>query len=335
MLIHKSAFNNWLSTLYPDNDYKITKLAGDASFRTYYRLCIQNSTKIIMHAPPNLINLDPFIEITHKLQMNNFKVPKIHAVDYENGFMLLEDLGDNLLLESITSENADSLYKKSMDLLANMQVQTSADESLAVFNKSCMFDELNLFNEWFVDRFLEIKLDESSKNIISDTFNWLTNEICKQPLVFTHRDFHSRNIMLVPNYQFKDNFELGLIDYQDAVIGPFTYDLVSLIKDCYIEWPLATTNDWIKYFYAKIKESHGYNEQEFIKAVDLCGLQRHLKVLGIFSRLSIRDNKDGYLKDLPLTFRYVMNCLKNYNELGYFHDFMQSKIQPMFLSRLP
>jgi N-acetylmuramate 1-kinase len=333
MLTRKNALNNWLKKIFPHADYKITKLAGDASHRSYYRLTTLNDTKIIMDSPPNKLSLNPFIEISKILSTEDFSTPTIHAHDLENGFLLLDDFGDKLFLQSVASTDTDILYKEALSVLAKMQTCSNNGHGLPVFDKEYMQQELALFKEWFIEKYLGITLDKNELEIVSNTFNWLTSEISSQPKSFVHKDYHSRNIMII-NSENQSTAKLGIIDYQDAMHGPFTYDLVSLLKDCYIQWPHQQILDWLTFFYNEIKVPHSYSKNDFIKAFDLCGLQRHIRVLGIFSRLYLRDNKPNYLQDLPLTLNYVMSCLECYDELEPFQELMLKKIQPLFLSKL-
>lgn len=332
MLNRKNELDSWLAELFPNTNYKVTALAGDASHRRYYRININDNTKIVMDAPPNKVKIDSFIEISHKLKSANICVPNIYNINRSQGFLLLDDFGDELFLQSAISKNADTLYHEALLTLIDIQKCSNYGNDLLEFNKEVMLDELQLFKVWFVQKYLDLDLKDDENQIIKDTFNFLIESIYEQPQVFIHRDYHSRNLMLIPN----DNNEikLGIIDYQDAMCGPFTYDLVSLLKDCYIQWPYEKITTWLKYFYNHISFEHNYSLDKFTEAFNLCGLQRHLKVLGIFVRLHLRDNKPNYLSHLPLTFNYIMTCLECYNELKAFQELMQKKIQPYFLNKL-
>ncbi len=316
----ENALNIWLESRLAPSQFSLTPLAGDASFRRYFRLYHDDKTQIIMDAPPPKERIEPFLSIAALLRDNGIHSPQIHAVDNEQGFAILDDFGDLLLLSQLNPSNADSLYKKAIDtLLVMINCKTS---ELPNFNRHYIFQELAIFKEWFLQAYLKLELSSSEEALLEKTFTIISEEILKQPQVFIHRDYHSRNIMLLPNQQ------LGILDFQDAMRGPLSYDLVSLLKDCYIQWPDEKIKIWVDYFYNHSEQvQQQYSLQEFTRAFEYCGLQRHLKVLGVFSRLFLRDNKPNYLKDLPLTLHYVMASLEANDELKPFYQFMQNRIQ--------
>ncbi|MDP3705004.1 MAG: phosphotransferase [Legionellaceae bacterium] len=355
MHIRENALKDWLTTLFPDTAFTVSSLTGDASFRRYYRLHTANTTQIIMDTPPDKIALEPFIQIGQFLRNKGFTTPIVHAIDYTHGFVLLSDFGDDLFLQVISSHDADALYKSALKILAQMQLCSTEELNLATFDKPFMLNELSLFQDWFLERYLGLTLEPNEKQILHDTYDWLTDMISNQPKVFVHRDYHSRNIMLVPrsppligsfSTESMDRanksreagteqlpLNLGIIDFQDAMLGPFTYDVVSLLKDCYIQWPSKQVTLWLTYFYEQLAVST-YSLTDFKQAFDLCGLQRHIRVLGTFCRLFLRDNKPNYLQDLPLTFHYMMTCLERYDELQLFHALILNRVQPTFLSKI-
>lgn len=316
---------------------------GDAGFRRYYRLHAANTTHIVMDAPPDKVDLMPFIKINTQLAKHGLITPTVHATDYTSGFMLLDDFGDELFLNAVSqditstpihvSNKSDALYKEALTTLIHMQQCQTQDPILPSFNKSFMLKELSLFRSWFLELYLELTLNSDEETILNETYNWLTNEIAAQPQVFIHRDYHSRNIMLLPS-KSDNSVKLGIIDFQDAMQGPFTYDLVSILKDCYIQWPRNQVIDWLTYFHTQLTIPHNYSPDEFHRAFDLCGLQRHLKVLGIFCRLHFRDNKSSYLNDLPLTFRYMIECISSYKELQPFYDMILNRVEPAFMNKI-
>lgn len=331
MHTRENALHDWLNKIIPNSDFIVMPLTGDASFRRYFRLSYDNSTRIIMDAPPDKITLEPFINIGKLLSKHGFLTPTIHAIEPQQGFVLLDDFGDNLFLQTITPFNADSLYKTAINTLNHMQECTT--DTLEPFNKKFMLDELSQFRDWFLERYLDLTLDSNEELLLENTYAWITNLIANQPKVFIHRDYHSRNIMLLP--PASDNSpRLGIIDFQDAMQGPFTYDLVSLLKDCYIQWPREKIIEWVDFFYAHSPIARSYSQNEFHRAFDLCGLQRHLRVLGTFCRLHLRDNKSNYLNHLPLTYEYMITCLETYEELRPFLMFIQNRVQPIFLSKV-
>ncbi len=326
MQTRQNALNNWLKSILGDILFTVTPLAGDASFRRYFRLHTDGQTRVIMDAPPEKETLAPFIHIAELLATIGILTPTVYAVDHAQGFALLGDLGDQLLLGALNKNNVDQLYTLALKTLEQIQHAPLTDPSIPVFDTAFMLSELAVFHEWFLTAWLKIKLSADEKLVLDKTFQWLVNEIAQQPQVLIHRDYHSRNLLLVG-----DN--LGVIDFQDAMYGPITYDLVSLLRDCYIQWPADNITTWVSQFYQSIPASRQSSLNAFQRAFDLCGLQRHLKVLGVFCRLHLRDNKPTYLRDLPLTLHYVMTCLEKYEALQPLHRFMQQNVHPLFLQQ--
>jgi hypothetical protein len=330
MSTRENALDKWLRARLHKASFKLTLLAGDASFRRYFRLYSNENTLVVMDAPPEKEALLPFITVANTLANKGIHVPVIHAVDIEQGFMLLEDLGDQLLLPMLTPDNANALYQEAINTLLQLQQCPTSPPTLPIFNKAFMLNEMSLYRDWFLEAYLEKKPNASEEQLLNNALNWLADQLTKQPQVFIHRDFHSRNLIIVNN---RPNLDIGVIDFQDAMRGPITYDLVSLLKDCYIQWPRHRIINWLTYFYQHAAIKHHYSLSEFTQAFDLCGLQRHLKVLGVFCRLYLRDNKAGYLQDLPRTLNYVMETLKTYRELEPFYHFMQQTISPLFIKK--
>lgn len=320
MQTRQKALNNWLQNILGDTAFTLTPLAGDASFRRYFRLHSHEFTRVVMDAPPEKEAIRPFIDIAARLKAVGVHTPTVYAVEEEHGFILLEDMGDQLLLQILTPDNADSLYKTAMSILLHIQQCPTTEPMLPAFDKAHMVKEMSLFSDWFLQSFLALELTTKEKQFLQDSFDWLALQISAQPQVCIHRDYHSRNLIFINQH------DIGVIDFQDAMIGPFTYDLVSLLKDCYIQWPREQIIEWVTYFHHLLPLGHQYSLTEFTRAFDFCGLQRHLKVLGIFCRLHLRDNKPAYLRDLPLTFNYVSACLESYPELQPFYHFMQQRV---------
>lgn len=323
MHARENALKEWLIDTLKLDDFQLAPLAGDASFRKYFRLQYNGLTRVIMDAPPGKEDLSPFIHIAQTLENAEVHTPKILAMDLENGFLLLSDLGDQLLLNALHPETVDDHYHDAIKTLFKIQTCPISDPFLAPFDKSHMLKEMNLCPEWFFNEYLALELNQDERNLVQQTMEWIAAEVAQQPLTFIHRDYHSRNLMLVRN---QSESTLGVIDFQDAMRGPLTYDLVSLLKDCYISWPRSKVLEWVEFFYTQSSLTKNYSLSEFIRAFDLCGLQRHLKVLGIFCRLHLRDNKPGYLKDLPLTLKYVLECTEIYDELRPFFQFLQMRV---------
>lgn len=319
----ENALKEWLIYILKHQDFQLTPLAGDASFRRYFRIKDRDLTFVVMDAPPDKEDLHPFLHIAQTLEKAGVHTPKIIAKNIENGFLILEDLGDQLLLNDLRADTADNYYNLALNTLLKLQTCSINDSKLANFDFTHMLKEMNLCQEWFLAAYLNLQLAHDEILLIWQSMEWIANEVASQPLTFTHRDYHSRNLLVIPE---QGEASLGVIDFQDAMRGPLTYDLVSLLKDCYISWPRAKILEWLEIFYEKNKLAKNYSLPAFTRAFDLCGLQRHLKVLGIFCRLYLRDNKSGYLKDLPLTLKYVLECTETYEELHPLFHFLQKRV---------
>ncbi len=299
----------------PYEDFKIEVASSDASFRRYFRLIHENTTLILMDSSLEKSSLDPFIKVTNLMQSVDSHAPKIFHQDKKQGFLILEDLGSSNLLDTLYKENMDTLYKKCIDEIITMQ-HIEAKE-LPLYDDSFLKKEMHLMSEWFLKKYLEKNLTQEEQSMIENTLDLIAKKVLSHPQgVFVHRDFHSRNIMYCE--------PLGIIDYQDAMNGSIVYDLVSLLKDLYIEIDPKIREKLALYF----KEQKGLtvSDEEFLEWFDFMGLQRHLKVLGIFARLYLRDSKDGYLKDLPLTLKYVLDVAQKYPELKELHQLL-SKVK--------
>lgn len=331
--MHKrqNELDKWLKSLFGLTPFTIIPLAGDASFRRYFRIKCGELTRVLMDAPPNKEDILPFINICERLAAIGVHTPTIYAKDYEQGFILLEDMGDQLLLQALTADNSDKLYQAAMTTLLKIQQCPTAPPRLPSFDRNHMMQELSLFRDWFLQAYLGITLNAEEDNLLDETFQRLTTQITTQPQVFIHRDYHSRNLMILEQ---PHSLTIGVIDFQDAMIGPYAYDLVSLLKDCYIQWPRERVMRWLTYFYQHSPTAQNTTLPEFTRAFDWCGLQRHLKVLGIFCRLYLRDNKPNYLRDLPLTFNYVRACLEDYSELQPLYQFIQRRVHPRFIEKV-
>ncbi len=321
MHARENALNKWLEKVYLSPSFSLTPLLGDASFRRYYRLYHNGTTQIVMDVPPEKDTLTSFVKITKLLANANIRIPIIRCFDEQQGFAILEDFGDTLLLHKLNTQTAGELYRSAMSTLLTMQ-QGIAKEvgAFELFDQQFILQELELFNQWFVTNYLNILLNAEESALLQKCFAWLSYEISQLPQAFIHRDFHSRNIMLI------DQIELGIIDFQDAMLGPFTYDLVSLLKDSYIQWPSELISQWLTQFYLEAELGKQCTFSDFMRAFELCGIQRHLKNLGVFSRLCLRDDKPGYLVHLPLTLRYIMDCLVHYDELQDLHGFLSRRV---------
>ncbi|WP_455380304.1 aminoglycoside phosphotransferase family protein [Acidihalobacter prosperus] len=281
-------------------EHNLTPASGDASFRRYFRLETPAGNRIVMDAPPDREPLAPFLDITHRLAAVDVNVPHIYAASPELGFALLNDLGNVHYLDILNKDNALELYTDALEAL--IRIQSASVDGLPDYSSDLLTREMELFKEWLVERHLNLTLTEEQCTQFDDVCKTLCENATVQPQVFVHRDYHSRNLM------WGNTNNPGVLDYQDAVKGPITYDLVSLLRDAYIAWPETQVQEWAL-LYRDHAVAAGYcafvEDNQFLKWFDLMGLQRHLKVLGIFARLYLRDNKPGYLKDLPRVLDYA------------------------------
>lgn len=322
----QNALHNWLDHILEGASFSLTPLAGDASFRQYLRLHYGNTSRIVMDAPPEKEPVDAFVAVASLLRKHSIAAPQVHALNSEKGFIVLDDYGDEIFLNALSASNANALYQSAINTLISLQnIPIETARFLPEFDKAHAIREMSLFPQWFLDAYLGLKLTDQDLQIIHQAFEFLSQEQSLQPKVIIHRDYHSRNIMILDKHA--NPVDIGLLDFQDAMIGPLTYDLVSLLKDCYVQWPQEKIAQWTNYFYQHSSLAKHYSLASFTRAFDLCGLQRHLKVLGIFSRLWLRDGKQGYLKDLPLTLDYVMASLESYDELRPLYQLMQQKVR--------
>ena len=289
----------------PFKEYALTVASADASFRKYYRLTQGDKSFLLMDSSLEKESLKPFLDVTQRLAQVGVSVPKIYEQNLELGYLIIEDFGNTHLLNVLNESNFKELYKKAIDAIITMQ---KADATgLPLYDKGFLHFEMDLMQEWYIEKHLARKLTREQKELLADSLDVISDTVLTQPQdIFVHRDYHSRNIML------HKNGSLGIIDYQDAMSGALLYDLVSLLKDCYIAFERESIVELVLYF----KEKVGVNvsDAEFLKWFDFMGMQRHIKVLGIFARLSLRDGKDGYLKDIPLTLSYTLDAAKRYDE---------------------
>ena len=305
----------WLDTLPKELGLKtstLTPASSDASFRRYFRVLTdnhQNASFIVMDAPPDKEDSRPFIHVAQLLHQAQIEVPIIFENDLDKGFLLLSDLGSKTLYSEINPENAAHFYNKVSSSLVKLQKNTLTNE-LPHYDATLLRRELELFPDWYLAKHLDYQMTEKERLDLSQVFDALIASILAQATVFVHRDFHSRNLMITPGH------EIGVLDFQDAVVGPITYDLVSIYRDAYLEWSEEQQVDWmIRYWEAAKKEGLPVPADfgEFYKDIEWMGLQRHLKILGIFARLYHRDAKDGYLKDIPLVLAYTEKVAQRYS----------------------
>ncbi|MEJ2321440.1 MAG: phosphotransferase [Gammaproteobacteria bacterium] len=305
--------DEWLKAQPGLDPASLQQVAGDASFRRYYRVSAgDNVSFIVMDAPPEHEDCGPFIDVTKRLEAAGVHVPRIQAQDPDQGFLLLEDLGDIQYLDRLDAQTAPRLYGDALGALLAMQARAPAG-GLPLYDETLLRFEMELFREWLCGRHLGLELDDDRNAMLDRVFARLVENALEQPQLFVHRDYHSRNLMLT---EYRPP---GIIDYQDAVKGPITYDLVSLLKDAYIRWPLEQVDAWAA-GYAELALRSALidevQEQQFQRWFDLMGLQRHLKVAGIFARLFRRDGKAGYLADIPRVLDYIVEMAARYPEFG-------------------
>ena len=338
-----SLIHSWLTRDLEWRIGRITVASADASFRRYFRVsrgdvdpaawAPRADTLIVMDAPPGKEDIAPYLKVTALLEQAGAHVPHVYGADARRGFIVMEDLGDTQYLSLLrTGRGVDKLYGDALTALANIQVRgLKAAQQLAPYDRAPLERELNLMPEWFLEKHLRLELTPEERALVTVTNEFLINEALLQPQVLVHRDFHSRNLMVLPP-SADDGRGPGVIDFQDALRGPIGYDLVSLLKDCYISWSRERVERWVK-GYRRVLGSLGANvgdsEYQFLRWFDLIGVQRHVKVLGIFARLWHRDGKIGYLDDLPLVLNYVLDACRRYPELVEFGRWLEWRVAPL------
>ncbi len=304
--------HEWVQRQLPGEDFTLAPASSDASFRRYLRVNLKAPARslIVMDAPPDKEDCRPFVQVAGLFAAAGVHVPKIIAQDFEQGFLLLSDLGNTTYLQALASAEPDRLYREAFTALVNIQ-RTSREAVLPEYDRTLLERELRLFPDWYIAKHINCSLSAAQANALASVFEPILANNLAQPKVYVHRDYHSRNLMVCePNP--------GILDFQDAVYGPITYDAVSLLKDAYVEWDEERALDWlIRYWEAARKEGLPVARDfaEFHRDYEWMGAQRHIKVLGIFARLYHRDGKDGYLKDMPLVMRYLRAACARYREL--------------------
>lgn len=310
----------WLSSFFPSQDIVVSPVAGDASFRRYFRATVNQQairkTFIVMDAPPEKEQCDAFIAIAMAFKNSSARFPEIIASDLAQGFLLLSDFGDQQLLPLLNPQSADQLYRTAInELIVMQQCKSVPNYELPHFDNALFWREFEILETWYIKKNLKKTVSDADEKELKGLYQLLIDSAHAQSQVFVHRDYHARNIMLCEDKQ------LGILDFQDAVMGPITYDLVSLLRDCYIAWPQVETESWVAYFYKQANVSVDF--ETFLRWFDWMGLQRHLKCLGIFSRLYFRDGKEGYLKEIPRVLNYVEKVCDRYPELQALKRFVK------------
>lgn len=302
---------NWLKRQFPDTPHSIATASADASFRRYFRVGLEGRTLIVMDAPPEHEDCRPFIHVAGVFGAAGVHVPRVLVQDLEQGFLLLDDLGSTTYLAALEESSADRLYRDAVDALIRIQLG-SRPGVLPDYDEALLMREMRLFPEWYVGKHLQAGLTSTQAAVLEETFRLIVDNVLAQGKVFVHRDYHSRNLMVAePNP--------GILDFQDAVYGAPSYDLVSLLKDAYISWEEERVLDWAIRYWEKAKKAGlpvAGDFAGFYRDFEWMGVQRHLKVLGIFARLYHRDGKAGYLQDMPLVMAYLRKACERYGALA-------------------
>ncbi len=310
-----NALHAWVNETHPAPVAALTPASADASFRRYFRLTRGSDTLIVMDAPPDKEDCHPFVAVARLFAEAGVHVPQVLRADFEQGFLLLTDLGRTTYLEALSAVDADpavvqQLYRDALSALVTLQ-RASRPGVLPEYDEALLRREVGLFPKWYVARHLGATLSPSEQQGYTACVDALIANNLAQPRVFVHRDYHSRNLMVCPPNP-------GILDFQDAVYGPITYDAVSLLKDAYVHWEEAQVLDWLVRYWEQARAAHLPVDADFgnfFRDFEWMGVQRHLKVLGIFARLYHRDGKTGYLQDLPLVLRYLTEVCGRYREL--------------------
>ena len=308
----RAALESWLAARLRGEHFSLTPASVDASFRRYFRATLPDGRSyVVMDAPPDQEDCRPFVHVARLLRAAGVHAPEVHAEDLAQGFLLLGDLGTRTYLQELNADNAARLLGDATDALLRWQLATRPGE-LPLYDEALLRREMNLFPEWYVARHLKLRLSDSQNNSLEQIFRLLVKSALAQPAVYVHRDYMPRNLMLSdPNP--------GVLDFQDAVLGPITYDMVSLLRDAFVSWDEERVLDWSARYWEKAKRAGLPVETdfaEFWRAFEWMGLQRHLKVLGIFARINYRDGKPKYLADTPRFIGYARAVSGRYAALA-------------------
>lgn len=317
----------WLAGIDGLDPATLEPASEDASFRRYFRVASRDSTYIVMDAPPEHEECRPFIRVAAFLQQMHLNSPRVISTDSEKGFLLLTDLGSTLYLTELRNDrsHADRLYADAITALLTMQsLGRQFQSDLPPYDEALLSFELSLFHDWLCMKHLGLTFSASEESHWRDCCELLIDNARQQRKVFVHRDYHSRNLMVTRNNN------PGILDFQDAVEGPLTYDLVSLLKDCYIRWPDEKVRGWALQYYRQLDDEliDELDPDRFLRYFDLMGVQRHLKASGIFARLLHRDGKAGFMRDVPRTLSYVESLQSEYDELSFLTDLIGQRVLP-------
>jgi len=327
-------FIDWIMRYLPESNkaagaLTLDPLDGVTGFRRYYRLNTIPSL-IAVDSPPLQENIPAYVSISLALLSAGIKRPQIHAVDFTQGFLLLEDFGGQLLQPLLEGGALEESYDQAESTLFSIQKMIFNSEIFPLYDRGRLKEELDLFSSWFVTELLGVAMGDQAKVILENLADVLIENALCQPQVVVHRDYHSRNLMILNDGQ------MGVIDFQDAVFGPITYDLVSLLKDCYHLLPRGMTASRALNYKRRLEAEAlitSVDDRVFLRWFDLMGLQRHIKVMGIFARLALRDEKHRYLQNLPLVIAYVLDVSNQYTETQEFSLWFDSSITPALLTQ--
>lgn len=312
----------WLQSKISGFDWPPQPLAGDASFRCYYRLNSKNGNYVIMDAPPEKESCAAFVAIGQSFYRAGLMVPQIFAQNLEQGFLLLSDFGDTLFSQVLNDSTADALYQSALrDLIHLQTIEDFGSYRLPSFDDALYLREFNLFADWYVEKENQHPLSTADREALFKHYQKLTNEIQKQPQVCVHRDYHSRNLMVLPNNR------VGILDFQDAVRGPITYDALSLLRDCYIDWPEERVREWLREFHHELlaqKRLKDHSFAQFEEGFDYVSAQRHIKCLGIFTRLLHLYERPQYMQYLPRTRNYLRLVCEKHPALSGFLRYLDN-----------
>ena len=314
------ALTKWLTAVFAGEPFSVTPASEDASFRRYFRVQLRDISYIAMDAPPDKEDCGPFVAIAAGFAARGINVPRVIDSDLTQGFVLLTDFGATHYLSVIDDGNVDHLYRDAINALIDLQTPRPDDHlSLPPYDRDLLLREMGLFGEWYVGRHLAYSLNKNESDLLTQSFEVLAQSALAQPQVWVHRDYHSRNLMVVPEHN------PGILDFQDAVVGPVTYDLVSLLRDCYICWPEERVWTWADQYRRQATVQHlipEVGDSQFRSWFDLMGAQRHLKAIGIFARLKYRDGKEGFIGDIPRTMGYLVSVCERYDEFSALRELL-------------
>ncbi|NOX10009.1 MAG: phosphotransferase [Gammaproteobacteria bacterium] len=323
---------SWLETELNFDEYHIEPASEDASFRRYFRVSQGPNSYIVMDAPTEHEDSEPFVRLSELLSAIGLNVPVVFASDLKQGYLLLSDLGHQDYLSHLTPQTVERLYGDAMAALISLQACGPEQQQLPLYDEGLLQAEMALFERWLLQEYLGLDVDDYRQDTLPDAFQQLVVSAREQPQVCVHRDYHSRNLMV------SEKNNPGILDYQDAVWGPVSYDLVSLLRDSYIQWPRSQVEEWVS-GYRELAIHSGIlreevNDRQFMQWFDWMGIQRHLKVAGIFARLYCRDNKVGYLQDIPRTLEYIVDVASGYETLTPLANLVKQVVLPQLHKKL-